>query len=103
MPISILRYRDLKARKIVENRAQLRNLIEKHNFPRGRYLSPNVRGWTDPEVDQWVESRPVVEKGAMPLKGAARAKVAAKAAKDKAAEADRAEREAAESDQQQSA
>ena len=33
-----LRFRDLKARQIVDSWPQLRNLIEKYDFPRGRML-----------------------------------------------------------------
>jgi predicted DNA-binding transcriptional regulator AlpA len=54
-----LRFPDLKARNIVKSWAQLRRLTEKYEFPRGRMLSPNVRAWTDDEIDEWLESRPV--------------------------------------------
>lgn len=55
-----LRFRHLKKRGIVDSWAQLRNLVEKHNFPRGKMLSPNCRVWDEEdELEPWLESRPV--------------------------------------------
>ena len=53
------RFADLKARGIVNNRATLRNLVHKHGFPPGRMIGPNCRAWDDPEIDDWLASRPV--------------------------------------------
>ena len=67
----LLRFRDLKERGIVNSWPQLRRLIDLHEFPRGRLLSPNTRAWTGTELDEWINSRPVAS-GA--LRGAAKAK-----------------------------
>jgi hypothetical protein len=45
--------------QIVTNRPQLDNLIEKHGFPPGRWMSPNCRIWFEDEVQEWLESRPI--------------------------------------------
>ena len=63
------RYADLKARGVVKNRTQLKNMIEKYNFPRGRLISPNVRVWTDEEIDTYIDSRPVEAKPVPKSKG----------------------------------
>lgn len=57
----LLRYADLKARKIVNNRPQLRRLQQLHGFPLGKMLSPNTRVWTEDEILHWFETRPVTE------------------------------------------
>jgi hypothetical protein len=36
--------------------------IARGDFSAGRLLSPNVRAWTDEEIDAYVESRPVAPK-----------------------------------------
>jgi hypothetical protein len=41
----LLRYRDLKARGVVNNWPTLRNLIAKSGFPPGRLLGPQTRVW----------------------------------------------------------
>ena len=74
----LLRYRDLRARGIVDNRPQLGRLKEKHGFPPGRMLSPNTRVWTEAEVDDWIASLPVATGPA--LRGAAKALQARKRA-----------------------
>jgi predicted DNA-binding transcriptional regulator AlpA len=67
----LLRFRDLKSRGIVNSWPQLKRLINLHNFPRGRLLSPNTRAWLEDEIDQWLDSRPV---DGGQLRGAAKAK-----------------------------
>src|SRR5262245_33934195 len=67
----LLRFRDLQARGIVKSWPQLKNLTEKHDFPKGKMLSPNIRTWTEDEVYEWYEGRPVA--GPEP-RGAAKAK-----------------------------
>jgi hypothetical protein len=57
--ISLIRFRDLKARGIVNNWPSLKNLVEKAGFPPGRMLSSNCRTWTEEEVDEWYRNRPV--------------------------------------------
>jgi hypothetical protein len=76
----LLRFADLKTRRIVNSWPQLRRLQQLHGFPRGRMLSPNIRAWTEAEVDDWIASRPVENTG--PLRG--RAKGKRKAAEDSA-------------------
>jgi len=56
---SLLRFSDLQARNIVKSWPQLRRLQKLHGFPLGRMLSPNIRTWTDDEIDEWYASRPV--------------------------------------------
>jgi hypothetical protein len=75
MPRSFSRYRDLKARKIVENRTQLKHLIEKYGFPSGVMLGPNTRAWPDDELELWLSARPVAGAAdvAKPLRGRAKA------------------------------
>jgi predicted DNA-binding transcriptional regulator AlpA len=71
MSSRFVRFRDLKARGIVNNWAQLDNLIEKYDFPPGRMLSPNTRAWDEEEeVEPWLASRPT--EGPAP-RGAAKA------------------------------
>lgn len=53
-----LRFSDLQARNIVKSWPQLKRLTDKYGFPKGRMISPNVRAWTENEVDGWIESRP---------------------------------------------
>jgi hypothetical protein len=69
---ALLRYRDLVARRIVSNRPQLKRLQEQYGFPLGRMMSPNTRTWTEGEVGEWYETRPVAEPGQW--RGAARVK-----------------------------
>jgi hypothetical protein len=64
------RFNDLKARGLVKSRPQLKRIVEEHGFSPGRMLSPNVRAWTDEEVEQYENSRPVA---GPELKGAAKA------------------------------
>lgn len=52
-------FNDLKDRGIVANYPQLRNLQRDHGFPLGRWLSPNKHVWTDLEIHEWLESRPI--------------------------------------------
>jgi hypothetical protein len=69
MSTFILRFADLKQRKIVLNWPALRFLIKEQGFPPGKLLSPNRRGWPEEEVEQWLKNRPT---GSTPLKGAAK-------------------------------
>jgi hypothetical protein len=54
-----LRFCDLQAHGIVDNRVTLRNWIANQGFPPGRKLGPNVRAWDEAEVLNWLRSRPV--------------------------------------------
>jgi predicted DNA-binding transcriptional regulator AlpA len=77
----LLRFRDMKERGIVNSWPQLKRLQTEHGFPLGRMLSPNIRAWTLAEIDEWIASRPI--ENTTPLRGAPKAKHAAR----KAAEA----------------
>jgi hypothetical protein len=65
-----LRFRDLKTRGIVDNRATLRNWILKLGFPKGQLTGANVRTWDeDTEINPWLASRPTEFKPAPPPPG----------------------------------
>jgi hypothetical protein len=66
----LLRFRDLKARGVVKNWPQLKRLQQLYGFPLGKMLSPNIRVWTEAEIDAWIESRPI--ENIQPLRGALR-------------------------------
>jgi hypothetical protein len=61
LPVYV-RYVDLEANGIVNNRTQLLRLIENENFPVGIMLSPNCRAWRADEVEAWLATRPVERK-----------------------------------------
>jgi hypothetical protein len=54
-----VRQDDLTERRISSDGRQTDYLIKHHGFPRGRMLSPLIRGWTEEEVTEWLASRPV--------------------------------------------
>ena len=53
-----LRYADLLALGIVNNRPTLQNWIRDRGFPRGQLTGPNSRTWSETEVQRWLDSRP---------------------------------------------
>ena len=55
---ALLRFRDLKDRKIVTNHVTLGRWIAKEGFPPGRMLGPNTRVWREDEINAWLDSRP---------------------------------------------
>jgi predicted DNA-binding transcriptional regulator AlpA len=55
----ILRQRDLETLNISKSDTQTKYLQREHSFPLGRLLSPNIRGWTEQEVADWLAARPV--------------------------------------------
>ena len=57
--IVLLRFRNLKERGIVNSWPQLKRLQELHGFPLGKLFSPNVRVWTEEEINAYIASRPV--------------------------------------------
>jgi hypothetical protein len=60
MPLPVLlRFKDLQERGIAKSREQLSKIQEKYGFPLGRWMTPNVRVWTEEDVLTWLESRPV--------------------------------------------
>jgi hypothetical protein len=70
--IFLLRFADLQARGIVNSWPQLKRLQQLHGFPLGRMLSPNIRAWTEEEIDAYFASRPV--ENARPLQGSPKAR-----------------------------
>ncbi len=66
MPIQLLRFKDLRQRKVVDNRPTLARWIEREGFPPGRMLGPNTRVWTEAEIEEWIASRPVAADGRIP-------------------------------------
>jgi len=56
----LLRYSDLKAAGVVNNRVTLARLIKSQGFPPGKLLGPNTRAWPENEIDRWLASRPTV-------------------------------------------
>ena len=75
-----LRCADLIALGIVNNRPCLRNWILKHGFPPGQLTGPNTRTWTESEVTQWLDSRPVAPKDTPAGRGGGRKAKAAQPA-----------------------
>jgi hypothetical protein len=57
MPRIILRFADLKRRKIINNWPTLLRWIEREGFPAGFYLGPNSRAWFEDEIDAWLDER----------------------------------------------
>lgn len=47
----LLRFRDLKARGVVNNYPTLYRWIEHEGFPPGMMLGPNSRAWRESEID----------------------------------------------------
>jgi hypothetical protein len=82
----LLRFRDLKQRGYVDNWAQLKRLQERYGFPQGRMFSPNVRTWTDEELEEYYASRPVENE--RPLQGAVKAKHEARERREREAATD---------------
>jgi predicted DNA-binding transcriptional regulator AlpA len=64
-----LRYRDLLALGVVNNRVTLQNWIRDRGFPPGQLTGPNSRTWGENEVQDWLDSRPTGPKPAPVVKG----------------------------------
>jgi predicted DNA-binding transcriptional regulator AlpA len=56
-PNTLLRFRDLRERRIVENWPTLLRWIEREGFPAGIRLGPNCRAWESTAVADWLEGR----------------------------------------------
>jgi predicted DNA-binding transcriptional regulator AlpA len=56
------RYKNLQEKGVVNSRMTLWRMIRDQGFPPGTLISPNVRAWTDDEVDAWLAARPVAKK-----------------------------------------
>ena len=50
----LLRYDDLVAKGVVNNRTTLYRWIKERGFPPGFLIGPNSRVWTDEKVEAWV-------------------------------------------------
>jgi predicted DNA-binding transcriptional regulator AlpA len=61
-----LRYADLLALGIVNNRVTLKNWIRDRGFPPGQLTGPNSRTWGEDEVQAWLDSRPTAVKPDLP-------------------------------------
>jgi hypothetical protein len=59
MALRVYRFRDLKDRGLVKSWTQLQRMIRLYGFPPGRLLTPQIRTWTDEELDAYYASRPV--------------------------------------------
>lgn len=59
-----LRFKDLQALGLVNNRATLANWIKTEGFPSGSLTGPNSRTWGEDEVEVWHASRPTARKPA---------------------------------------
>ena len=57
-----LRYADLRALGVVNNRVTLNNWIRDLGFPRGQLTGPNSRTWGEDEVQAWIAKRPTAPK-----------------------------------------
>jgi predicted DNA-binding transcriptional regulator AlpA len=75
---TFIRFRQLKDRRIANSWAQLRGLQERSGFPLGRLIG-NLRCWTEQEVSEWLESRPI---DGLSLKGVAKTRSEAKEARE---------------------
>ena len=64
-----LRFRDLVAHGIVNNRVTLGHWIQRHGFPPGQLTGPNSRTWGEDEVQDWLARRPVELKPGSPRRG----------------------------------
>lgn len=53
----LLRFKDLQARKIVNNWVTLADWIKRRGFPPGMMLTPGTRCWPETEVNAWLEAR----------------------------------------------
>jgi hypothetical protein len=56
---TLLRFADLRERKIVETHTTLARWIAQEGFPPGFMVGPNTRAWREADVDAWIASRPV--------------------------------------------
>lgn len=71
MPTKFVRFPVLQQRGIVKSWPMLKRRIERDGFPPGRMLGANTRAWSESEIEQWLDSRPLA--GPAP-RGAAKVK-----------------------------
>lgn len=53
----LLRFSDLKAKGVVNNRPTLSRWIKDRSFPPGIKLGENTRVWFEEEVEAWIEAQ----------------------------------------------
>jgi hypothetical protein len=53
-----LRFKDLKARGIINNHTTLQNWIRKRGFPIGSWIGDNTHVWAEDEIDSWLDAQP---------------------------------------------
>ena len=63
-----LRYRDLVAKGVVNNRPTLKNWIRDRGFPPGQMTGPNTRTWGEGEVQEYLDNRPTEPKPVIPAR-----------------------------------
>ena len=61
-----IRFAELKARGIVDSWPMIARRVERDGFPPGRTLGPNTRAWSESEIEQWLNSRPVAGQAGRP-------------------------------------
>ena len=59
----LLRFKDLQERGIVKHWQTLQRWIKAGDFPPGRLLGKQTRVWTESEIIDWFDTRPVVKGG----------------------------------------
>jgi prophage regulatory protein len=52
-----LRFADLKARGIIDNRVTLQRWVAELGFPPAVKLGPNTLAWREDEIEAWLGSR----------------------------------------------
>jgi predicted DNA-binding transcriptional regulator AlpA len=62
----LVRFNDLVAAGIVQNRTTLLRLIDGGNFPPGMLIGRNTRAWRLDELEAWLASRPSARKAVPP-------------------------------------
>ena len=56
-PNPLLRFTNLKARGIVQNRVTLGRWIKGQGFPAGFIIGGNTRVWRESEIEAWLDER----------------------------------------------
>jgi hypothetical protein len=54
----LLKFADLKRRRIAENHPRLKDLIENQGFPPGFWTGPNTHVWWEDQVEMWLAACP---------------------------------------------
>ena len=57
-------YREREVLKMLSvSRTTLRRWMSTGNFPRPRQLGPHAIGWTEQDIKEWIDSRPIAGAG----------------------------------------